>query len=326
MKTKAVYVVVSGSQDVYFEQAWVSAWSLKHHNRGMEVVCVVDEATYTHVMDSHRRGALAVMDRIVRVTTPEGMSPMLRSRWLKTGLRRHVAGDFLFIDTDTVIVAPLTEIDQLDGVLMMVPNGHCRLADSPERDYLERTFRKIFDQPLKGEKYYNSGVIYCRDCADTRRFYDRWFEHWQHSVRRGVAIDQQALQRTQQELGLITEMDGAFNAQVRFSVRYLMTGKILHYFNHMLPLNDATPFYHSGVYEQVKRDGTISPAVERLILQARENYAVQSYIVAGRELEVRNGNAFRLLRLVYERWPRCYRLLDLICKLTCSLIIRFKKC
>ena len=42
MKTKAVYVVVSKESDIYLEQAWVSAYSLKCYKTDNEFIFITE--------------------------------------------------------------------------------------------------------------------------------------------------------------------------------------------------------------------------------------------------------------------------------------------
>lgn len=325
MKTKAVYVVVSDDADVYFEQAWVSAWSLKHHNPRMEVECVVDTETYDNVIKGYRYKALNVIDRLVKVEVPKEYNKKLRSRWLKTSLREHVTGDFLFIDTDTVICDEIGEVDDLEGDLLMVKNGHCNLSESYEEGEIRRHYKKIFGENLTNDEYYNSGVILCKDMPQVHTFYKKWHDDWKHSVSKGYSIDQQALLHTNSRLQLIREMDGIYNSQVRFSVLYLMKGKILHYFNNMLALNKACPFYDDSVYREVKLSKGLSPKLKELILHCKDAYLPMSYIVAGKELDIVYGESFRFLRYLYSKFPAYYHLIDLLCKIQYRIFLRIKR-
>ena len=45
MKTKLLYILVSGPSDVYLEQAFVSASSCARHNPGASMTLLTDKAT-----------------------------------------------------------------------------------------------------------------------------------------------------------------------------------------------------------------------------------------------------------------------------------------
>ena len=193
MRTKAVYVVVSGETDVYFEQAWVSAWSLKHYNPGMEVECVVDPDTYDQVMGCYRRQALSVIDRLVRVEVPAQLGKKERSRWLKTSLRRHVEGDFLFIDTDTIVCDSLRDLDSLAGDVMMVRDHHCPFSEMTDAKYILQGIENTLGSRFTEDDYYNSGVIYTKDTPASHAFFEAWHAQWKEFHKQGVHTDQCSL-------------------------------------------------------------------------------------------------------------------------------------
>ena len=97
MKTKIVYVVTSSLEDVYWEQAWVSAWSLRQHNSKVHVAVVCDEDTFEVAKGSFRSKSLELFDEIVPVPFDLSVSKKARSRWLKTNLRSLIKGDFYIL-------------------------------------------------------------------------------------------------------------------------------------------------------------------------------------------------------------------------------------
>ncbi len=46
---KYVYVVTGSSQNVYVEQSWVSAWSLRHYNPKAEICFITDVNTKSYI-------------------------------------------------------------------------------------------------------------------------------------------------------------------------------------------------------------------------------------------------------------------------------------
>ena len=49
MKTQIVYVLVSSEKDVFLEELWASAWSLRQYEPYVTVNVVVDEPTAKRV-------------------------------------------------------------------------------------------------------------------------------------------------------------------------------------------------------------------------------------------------------------------------------------
>ena len=68
MKTKIVYDIISGLNDIYFEQVWASAWSLKHHNPNAYVIVLTDKETNDTILSESRKGSLAYIDEIQMIT------------------------------------------------------------------------------------------------------------------------------------------------------------------------------------------------------------------------------------------------------------------
>lgn len=84
MKTKIVYVVASLDDDIYMEQAIVSAWSARYYNPDCQIEMVCDQDIFKTLDSGIRSQNKSLFNKIhVREFMPEqGM--MERSRWLKT--------------------------------------------------------------------------------------------------------------------------------------------------------------------------------------------------------------------------------------------------
>ncbi len=103
------------------EQLWVSVTSLRMYNPETTVVLLMDKITYEGLI-GYRAKLLDLIDEAIVVPTPEGYSQKEMSRHIKTTARQWVKGDFLFIDTDTVIAGDLSDVDKLEGIFCFVPS------------------------------------------------------------------------------------------------------------------------------------------------------------------------------------------------------------
>ena len=325
MRTKAVYVVVSGEADVYFEQAWVSAWSLKHYNPGMEVECVVDPDTYDQVMGCYRKWALSVIDHLVRVEVPSHYSKKERSRWLKTSLRRHVKGDILFIDTDTIVCESLQEVDQLSGDVLMVKDHHCLLSDSFEGKGIAQQISNMTEQCFQEENYYNSGVIFSRDTKLSHAFYEKWHEIWQKYLAKGVSNDQPALAVTNQELSTILDLDDVYNCQIRFTLRFFYRAKILHFFNSAHTLNVAHPFYSEEIYEKVKENQGLSDELQNLVLDCKSQFYLKTCVLGGDVYAMWYDYPAFLLRELKENHAWLYKIVRFASRIFLIIILQINR-
>ncbi len=114
MKTKIVYLVVGGENDIYISQTMVAAYTARKYNPDVEILLVVDKTT-SDVIDKKIQKIKGVVTEIVVVDCPCDLNNMQKSRYLKTTLRKNIKGDFLFIDSDTVVTCDLSEIDNINA-------------------------------------------------------------------------------------------------------------------------------------------------------------------------------------------------------------------
>ena len=177
MKTKIVYVVVSDTTDIYLEQALLSVFSLRKHNPNAYVELVVDQDTNTTIAEK-RGEILKYIDNKVVINVPEEYNKVCRSRWIKTSLRQHIQGNFLFIDTDTLVTDCLDDIDSFDGEMGAVKDQHVLVGKNRGVKKLQINAERdgwIWSETLA---YYNSGVMYVKDSPFTHKFYQTWHNKW----------------------------------------------------------------------------------------------------------------------------------------------------
>ncbi|MDR2601213.1 MAG: hypothetical protein LBC53_01985 [Spirochaetaceae bacterium] len=236
MAFKYLYVLVSADADFYYEQFYISAFSLKMRVPGAFVSVLTDDSTAPRLSELRVAGGGGgdpLIDEIVVPDIPADVPQMIRSRFLKTSMRKHIAGDFLYIDADTVVAEDLSCIEDINADLAMALDMHGAddekwLINVNEKKY---SFYNSLEAPL-GE-YYNSGVILCRDVPRNHVFFKDWHKNWLDSVSMGVPIDQPSLHKTNAGAGfVIKELDGIWNCQIKRShiLAYLAAAKIIHYF------------------------------------------------------------------------------------------------
>ena len=135
MHTRFVYVLVSTPQDLFYEQTLVSVSSLKHYNPTAKVVLVVDDKTDETLLEKRASLQSLIEEKIV-VPFPEEVANKQRSRRLKTNLRNIVKGDFLYLDSDTIVCDKLDEIDSFDFQIGMVwDSNHIFNKDKEKRNF-----------------------------------------------------------------------------------------------------------------------------------------------------------------------------------------------
>ena len=170
MNTKIVYVVTSDPKDYYLEQTLLSIFSLRKYNDDVVVELVVDKKTDATFCDK-RTAILNYVDKKTVVTVPDKYSKVQTSRYIKTSLRQHVSGDYLFIDSDTIITESLSSIDQYLSDIMAVVNEHV-----PVSQYFDSYGKRVVKYARQEGwmisddiPYYNSGVMYVKDTEISHR-------------------------------------------------------------------------------------------------------------------------------------------------------------
>ena len=228
MNTKLVYVLTSNGHDEISAMLLMSLYSLRRYNQEMVAEVVMDTDTCQALTANN--SAILQMAACNVVNVPAEYNVMQRSRYLKTNLRRIITGDFMYIDSDTIICDALEDLDHLSAELAMVPDQN---NDAPQYDegQLELNRQAGFD--AAGQPYYNGGVILAKDTPLVHEFFDLWFDLWKQSLKRGVSKDQPALCEANKRLGHpIQVLNGVWNFQLlnRY-LHFLPIAHIMHYWN-----------------------------------------------------------------------------------------------
>lgn len=282
MKTKAVYVVVSKESDIYLEQAWVSAYSLKCYNPDIEVIFLTDSGTYKRI-NSSTRELLETVDVVKAIDTPPEISQKAKSRYIKTSMRRYIEGAFLFLDSDTVIVAPLDEIDMIQCDIGCVLDLNVALDKHIWRKETIAAMYKYFSVDVSLEPaYYNTGVILVKDTELSYQFFELWHRVWFESYsKKDFVFDQPNFFLTDISLGHIAKNIGdVYNYQILAGVRYLNSSKIIHFFNKQWLSKKVMfhDFFKEETYLKVKNKGVIDEDIQRLIKNCKSSFEAPLFI------------------------------------------------
>lgn len=249
---KVVYVLVSGDNDFYYEQALASLWSLKKVMPNMSSSLIVDDKTAISL--DGRKKILEYVDEYKIVNIPNDINGMLRSRYLKTSLRNLVVGDFLYVDVDTVWTQKINESDFTSDI-MGVPDSH-RLYKEALKINFDASFRKL--NFYCDYKYLiNGGVLFMKDSSKAHKFSQSWHRLWLESCTKGIYTDQQSLNQANYEHNdIIGLLPNEYNVQISYSIRYLFNAKLLHYFACSADVNkEAFLLKQNEFWIAVKRNG-----------------------------------------------------------------------
>lgn len=290
MKTPIVYVLISSEKDFFLEEFWVSLYSLRHFHPSDKVTVLTDAPTSKRIDD--RPALKALITEIKVVPMPDEYDGRLRSRTLKTSVRNLIDGDFLTIDTDTVICQSLDEVDSLSiKNIGMVPEMHGSFKNHITYQFITKEIKRIYGVDVSDAPYwFNSGCMLVRDNSFTRDFFKKWNELWKYATfHKNASSDQRPLLKVDHDYGYIIEcLPDTFNCQVALSIQYLHEAKILHFW-HMkddffLDLS-YSPFTSKYVYKQVKQNKDITPEIASLIKECKNTFFSPSMVVGRNDLE-----------------------------------------
>ncbi len=300
MNTQIIYTLVSSERDCFLEELWVSLYSLRLFHPAVSVKVLVDEPTNAYMARFPK--LCDMITDIVVVPVPEEYNAKQRSREIKTTVRNVIDGAYLFIDTDTVICKPLDAIDNLTCDIAAVPDGHLPLAElmfSPTEG-----IKSIFGVDISDSEYwFNSGVMYVADNDTARAFYKSWNKNWTFSCfQKGNSQDQPALSVTNKEFGgLITRLDGIYNAQVAMSLKYFADAAIVHWWHMSFIENqDYSPYFSLQVYKEVKENGGITPHVEELIRNCKQSFVSPTMPVGKEHIYFLFSPAGKIFNRIYK--------------------------
>ncbi len=328
VKTTILYVLVSGSDDFYAEQLFVSITSLRRNSPGAAVSVLTDTLTHESLPSRGKMGArlLDAPDKWIVVPLDASLTKEHRSRILKTGMRQYVEGDFLFIDTDTLIVRPLDGIDAIPHELAFCLDHHCLLEDNPEFKCHRDECRQLGKDLSRNDFYFNSGVILSRDTAPVRAFFAQWQKNYLQGRSKGIKTDQQSLAQTLGSVSMpVGQLDGIWNCQLPYGVRYMGGAIVFHYFftyakephSYLFLLNDPS------VLSRIRNSEELPSDVAAVIQDFFKGFPDVTLLIGKRDLDFRNTRRYKDLRRRYV--PGKFSFLEFLLKVRARLPFSAKR-
>ncbi len=326
MRTKVVFVLTSTEKDIYLEQLWVSLYSLRKlmPKGDAHVVLITDKITESSFV-GHRKKFLSLVDEKIVVDLNASMSGLQRSRWLKTKSRDLVKGDMLYIDSDTIFVSRLDELDNMDCELGGVKDCHAsrvnssRSWDMPKAEEFINNCKALGYDVTKEDVTFNGGMVYAKDTELSHRFFEMWHKEWVEGVEKGVNTDQPSYTKTNIALGHpMQEMSGIWNCQVVFGLQYFFHAKILHYFAVSVAKKSKTMpywFMNDFVYEDVKKEGDITDTIKNALNHPFDLFENGTKILVGDEAIVASTRPFIYSYYLYAHHRNLFKKLDKFLKM-----------
>jgi len=279
---KYLYVLVSNEADYYLEQLLMSITSLRIHTPDAFVSLLIDDTTEEGLKDK-RKNILNLVNELKSIKIDSRFNKKARSRWLKTSMRKHIEGDFLFIDCDTIISEDLSDIENLNMDLGAALDGHAPWQDLHAKDNNQNVDKMLgFSASFTSDKCFNSGVIFCRDISICHKFFDEWHGLWLYCFEKGVLIDQPSFNQVILLMGnSVIELDGKWNCQILAigMLKYLHIAKIIHYFSSIQKKKHPYLLANQDVFEKVKKTIVINQEIKNMLMNPRYLFFSRSYWV-----------------------------------------------
>lgn len=315
MNTKIVYVVTSNINDYYLEQTLISILSLRIHNPSATVILVVDDSTYQIIINTRKKLYNAVT-RIVVAPTPKDFNNVQKSRFIKTSLRKLIDGDFLFIDSDTVISAPLDDIDNIQASVAAVKDKHLDIGNHNWKNLIENWANFVnWELTPKDNVYFNSGVFYVKDDELAHKLYEKWHQFWLESNEKGLSIDQPVLGKANSICGhIIKELPGIWNCQIlENGLRFLNEAKIIHFFSSTLDNRGANSAYllkDVSLYHRIRNTDDIPLDILNLLHYPKKAFKDRIVLLSDDEIDLMATPIYQKIKSIYLSSPSKFKLLE----------------
>lgn len=283
MKTQIVYALTASPNDTFLQEMWASVYSLRLYesDREVKVLCDISTANYVRMFPE----LVALITEIVVINVPDSYGQDFRSREIKTSIRQHINGKFLYVDTDTLFAGSLEHIDDLPCDVAAVPEFNVPSSEYYFRNAYLGKVKKFFNLDVSdAPRLHNGGVIYAAETPMAHEFYKRWHDNWYDSaIKRqcGVA-DQPPLIKSDKDMGyIVEELPGEYNCQMAMCIEHFFEARIIHYIHFSILPAPQNPFMDRSIYSKIKSDGTITEATAYLIRHCKAAFVTPSCIVDG---------------------------------------------
>ncbi|GHU70239.1 hypothetical protein FACS1894184_15410 [Clostridia bacterium] len=313
-----VYCLVSTKEDLYLEQTILSVSSLLYHNPNASVSVLVDQATY-ELVNTANQLSLFESIKIQLIEIPEHFDKRQRSRWLKTKTREIINGEFIFLDTDTLVIRKIDKLPVCDYGFVRLNNGNIDARTIKDIN-IDAKICKFEDVTFA--ECVNSGFFVSSDTAEARSFFREWHEKWLHSVKHGISRDQPALFQTiKNHKNDLTILHDKYNIQIDMSlgIPYIpySEGIILH-----LLLNRTKRdvlfrnyiFDYNCIWSKIKQIGILSDDIK--LLYEKPYLLNDNQLVFAKDsvhISFSKTELCKFFVLLYNRNSTIFRILNKLC-------------
>lgn len=327
MRIKAVYIIIGGENNYYCEQLFISLFSLKHYNPSIKAAVIMDEETDLFIK-GHYKTLLTLIDELIIIPFKQSDSSIYRSRFLKSNMYDYINSDFLFLDTDTLVLGDISSIDDLNVTIGAVKDLHQEnLSTCRYIDFINTMTRKIgWPSFSKKDAYYNSGILLVKRSDKSKLFFKEWHKNWLHSQKKGVNQDQLSLNFTNNSLQSIEDIPPIYHCQLLGNgLNYLLNARIIHYFNSSSGVNRTIkPFFlmNEEVYHLIRTSGKIPDNIKAQIINKDNFFSIQIDLITGENIDIFYSTTYKAISFIYRKLPRLFSILNISIDYIDKLIIK----
>ena len=166
-QTRFCYVLTTAGRDLFADMTYASVAFLRYAHPEAEIICLCDAASH-RALEAARHPLLESGRSRPAVETPDG-PPGYRNRFVKTRMRQVLEGDFVYFDSDTLVVDRIDEMLACPAPVAGIAN-HSGTKTPRGLTALSRAVFETMGWQLPRRSYINGGVLLLRDCEPTRRF------------------------------------------------------------------------------------------------------------------------------------------------------------
>ena len=323
---KYVYVLTSTPKDLYYEQALMSAYSLRNHMPDAEIIVLVDNKTNESFTEENKRTALKkYANQIISIDFENSVPNVDRSRLIKTSIPEYIEGSFLYIDCDTIICDDLSEIENADAVTGGVLDGHVMLNEHIHKKYFLARDKKLGFSGTKAlGANINGGLVLAKadtpeQKAETNELFKQWNEIWRYSAyTKHDKHDQSALNEANFRTGLKMKfLDGKWNCQPSHGgLAYLRDAKIIHYYSSEFSGKNYIPYYKLADKElqmRIKEAGDIPDDIKSMIDEPKFQFNSVHLINDSRIVSIMQSPLTFTLADIKAHCPPLFNFMEAVC-------------
>jgi hypothetical protein len=224
-----LFALTSPGRDYFSAMTRIAMASIRITNPNIQITIACDPETAANLKSSDDP-IMREADDLLVIETPDGEAGF-RNRWVKTTLRLHTTGPFLFLDSDVLVRGDLSPIFETQADIAGARNHSVEELDAQiwaeDRKVLNAMNWQTGDQV-----YINGGVLFYADTPKASEFAAAWHDKWHFAYRQNQRFrDQPALNAALHEKKInLSVLDDIYNCQFVRNINNPSNAIIWHYY------------------------------------------------------------------------------------------------